>query len=329
MYVRCAGCGTTTRVVPTELDRGSTCISCGRHADLNRAHELGSTPNERYHRASAFAREKRIDLASAYSVLMGIIPMEKALPIPVDERYDHGFTDAIDAGFMTVQQAIERGDRVLYASTLQQRHGFPMDTAFLVTDNRMRLLEALALQSGDAPPAASDRHNTRGVWNVVQVAVAFVLVGAGTVAMLRTQERPAALAKEVAAATEAPRAEHATSPDPPQPPAVPQETVAFRTDAHGRVTEVSGPDPKTVLVGLCKHAQFSATLSPIAVAPAVPPSAGDRLGFVRDMNDLSVQRCVSIHRDFRTGRWFAGDGREPLEIQRAPTLPPGTEITPL
>lgn len=327
MYIRCAGCGKTTRVWPTDV--AVTCVNCSRHVGLDRANELGSTSEERFRRARDFASEKKIDLASAYSVLLGILPIEDALPIHLDDRYDRGFDAAIDEGFLTVQQAVERGDRVLYASTLQQRHGLSMDTAFLVADNRMRLFEALTLQNGDYAPAGSKRPTTRGVWNIAQVAVAFVIVGAGAVALLRRQEPSAGFGGSAAAIAPPSQAAPATSPEPPQPPPVPQANVAFKTDAEGRVTEVSGPDPKTVLLGLCKHTQFAATFSPIALAPSVPPSAGDRLGFVRDSGDFSAQRCVSIHRDFRTGRWFAGDGREPLEIQRAPTLPPGTAITPL
>jgi hypothetical protein len=37
---------------------------------------------------------------------------------PAGAPYDRGFKDAVDEGFLTVRQAIERGDRALYASTL-------------------------------------------------------------------------------------------------------------------------------------------------------------------------------------------------------------------
>lgn len=329
MHIRCAACARTTRVWVGELDSGFTCAACGWQTSLDLAKSLGATPEELFRKSRGFAIEKGIDLASAFSVLLGILPIDEALSVHLDDRYDPGFDDAVKQGFMTVQQAIERGDRAVYASMLQQKHGLAMDRAFQVADNRMLVSDALALQSADDARDAAQRRGTRGVWNIVQIAVAFVIVGAVTVAVLRMKDRPAVFARGAAAIAKPFRARHAVSPDAPQPVSQPQENVAFKTDAEGRVTEVSGPDPKSVLFGLCRHTQFLPTLTPIAVAPAVPPSAGDRLGFVRDSGDPSAGRCIAIRRDSRTGRWFAGDGREPLEIQRAPSLPPGAATAPL
>lgn len=329
MYVRCAGCGETTRVAPAELHDGVTCTSCGRHASLDRAKDLGSTPDERYHRARDFAREKKIDLASAYSILLGILPMAKALPIPTEEHYDKGFNESIDDGFMTVQQAVERRDRVLYASTLAQKHGLSMGLAFLVTDNRMHLADALAQQAGDASPAVEKSQSTRTLWNIVEVGVAVVIVAVAMLMIFRPSPASPELARASAATAPISRAARPDRQGSQQPPSKLPEAVVVKTDLQGRVVEVSGPDPKTVLVGLCAQSEFSRTLTPIALAPAVPPSAGDRMGLLRDMNDLSVARYVAIHRDLRTGRWFTGDGLNPLEIQRADTLPPSTAITPI
>lgn len=276
--------------------------------------ELGTTPTERYRRARAFATEKKIDLASAYSVLLGTIPIDDAVAAPPDERFDPEFDHAVTEGFLTVQQAVERGERGVYASTLQQRYDLQSELAFLVTDNRMRLSEALAVQAA----SASDHRSTHLLWNIVQVGTAVVVLGMGMFAMLRPRDQPAAFSAAIAATAGRLHLSRTKTPDPPPVPAEPPELVVFKTDAQGRVIEVSGPDPNSVLVALCKHTQFAATLSPIAVAPAVPPSVGERLGFVRDSRDLSARLCIPIRRDSRTGRWFAGDRRDPIEAQRAP-----------
>ncbi len=187
VYIRCADCGASTRVVFGGIGRGAlscTC-TCGRKHSLARVGELGSTPDERYHRALEQSKSLGIDLASAYSVLLGIIPREKALstrdqsegsdpgaakryspsvptegPLeylpqrsePVEARgvpalgeamYDPGFGSAVAAGFLTVEQAVMRGDRVFWALRIAQKHGLSMGVAFMIADNKVRLDEAL------------------------------------------------------------------------------------------------------------------------------------------------------------------------------------------
>ena len=244
-------------------------------------------------------------------------------------RCDRGFDAAIDRGFLTVQQAIERGDRARYASKLQKRYGFDQDRAFLVTDNMMSLAEALAEQTGVIPVEAADRPPIHWLWSTVQVTVAFVFMAAGTYAVIRQQKQPTALVLN-AVATRAPAGvPRESAPDPPAVPVAPAEIVAVQTGPDGQVTQVTGPDPKTVLRSLCDHPRFAGTLSPIGLAPAFPPSTGARLGLIRDISDPARPRCVAIQRDSQSGRWSAGNGLEPLEIQFAPELPPDTVMTPL
>jgi hypothetical protein len=241
-------------------------------------------------------------------------------------RCDRAFDAAIERGFLTVQQAIERGDRAHYAAALQQKYGLAMDRAFQVTDNMMSLAEALAEQTGVLPVEVTDPSGTHWIWSTVQVSVALVVIAAGTYAVFRQKERPTELVLNTVA-TRAPSSPRRALPS--DPPAAPKELVAFQTGPEGRVTEITGPDPKTVLLRLCQHPQFAETLSPIALAPAFPPSTGARLGLIRDVADPERPRCVAIHRDSRSGRWSAGNGLEPLEIQLAPKLPPETILTPL
>src|SRR6185436_21029992 len=129
MYIRCPNCATSTRAAYS-IRQGVTCASCGRFTMLKNAKDLGETPQERFHRAYGFARKHRIDLASAYSVLLGIIQIEEAFPIPAADAYDPGFRDAVSRGFLSVQQAVERGDRVLYATTISLNYGIHMRDAF-------------------------------------------------------------------------------------------------------------------------------------------------------------------------------------------------------
>jgi hypothetical protein len=187
MYIRCADCSTTTRVPPGFQDRGVTCISCGRVYRLERVGELGPTPGERYQRALDYADEHDIDLATAYSVLLGILPPgqgpardrrqdTRATPAEsaaspkaaAEVPYDPGFISTVAEGNLTLQQAIERGDRVAYASKVARRHDLPMHVAFLVADNRLGLREArenraaaghesLAAGHDSAAPPAGDQ----------------------------------------------------------------------------------------------------------------------------------------------------------------------------
>lgn len=296
MYLRCPNCLNTTRVDPANVERAVRCSVCADRISLERANDIGATPGERYRRARAFSRDQKIDLASAYSILLGIMPTEKALPVPEMDGYDPGFCDAVAQRGSTVQQAVERGDRNNKVGTL-------------VT-----------------PAELPHGSNTGRIWRFVELCTAAIVLGVALFIMLRPKPFDASTA--FAATTHVPRAAPSGDSHAANPRQQPPDAVVFKTDAEGRVTEVSGPDPKSVLVGLCRHPQFAKAIAPIALVPAVPPSTGDRLGIVRDVGGLSAERCVSIREDRRTGRWLAGDGRNPLEIQRAPTLPPGTEITP-
>src|SRR6185436_14699863 len=124
------------------------------------------TPVERSRRALQYAMLKKIDLVSAYLVLHGLIPPDAAVPlgegknpdgskatkkprIAVDTTdagtaitedleltsFDPGYCEAIEHGFLTFQEAVERGDRVAFATELSQQYDLQMDLAFMVADN--------------------------------------------------------------------------------------------------------------------------------------------------------------------------------------------------
>jgi hypothetical protein len=326
MYVRCPNCGTSTRAAYS-VHHGVTCSSCGKFTSLKHADDLGDTPHERFRRAFGFARAHRIDLASAYSVLLGIIPIDQAFPIPALDSYDPGFRDAVQRGFLTPQQANERGDRVLYATTISLNHGVEMKNAFLVADNRMPLEEAIerAAHGGERAP---DLHRTGKLWSFIEVAGAVAMLSLLLLAIAPWTPPPMAVSTASTAVAAPPPPPHAVVAQKQAPKTVPSKT-SFKINANGRVTQVSGPDPSSVLEGLCAHEEFAPRLSVVALTATVPPSSGDRLGIVRDLQSPGGERCVTIHRDKRTGKWIAGDGRNPIDIVAVPVLSGAAETPPL
>jgi hypothetical protein len=327
MWIRCPKCGRSTRAA-FNIALGVNCVSCGHYSSLENAKKLGATPQERFQLALGFARVHRVDLASAYSILLGIIPFDKALSIPGSFDYDPGFREAVERGFLTPEQAFARGDRPLYATTLALNHSLDMKTAFLITDNRMQLADAFQGMIEPESPDRSDPPETRAVWSSVKTAGALATVAVMVLTLFPSSRTTvnnadAAIPPSTSPAAALDAGSNSSRPAPKNSGAV------FRVDREGLVTKVSGPNPKVVLSALCAHEQFVQILSPVALAPAVPASPGTRLGLVRDVRDLSGTRCVAIHRDPSNGRWFVGDGRKPIETQKAPDLPPETTITPL
>jgi hypothetical protein len=327
MWIRCPKCGRSTRAA-FNVALGVNCVSCGHYSSLEKAKKLGATPQERFQIALGFARVHRVDLASAYSILLGIIPFDQALSIPGSFDYDPGFREAVERGFLTPEQAFARGDRPLYATTIALNHSLDMKTAFLIADNRMQLADAFQGMIEPDSPDLPVPPATRAVWSTVRTAGALATVAVMVFTLFPSSRTPVNSASMAAPPSTSPGAEPGSSSDSSRP-APKNSGAVFRTDEEGRVTEVSGPDPKVVLSELCAHEQFIQNLSPVALAPAVPASAGTRLGLVRDMRNLSGTRCVAIHRDPNSGRWVVGDGLNPIETQEAPYLPPETIITPM
>ena len=104
---------------------------------------------------------------------------------------------------------------------------------------------------------------------------------------------------------------------PPEEPEVPPvlQPVVSRADANGLLTQVWGPDPRSVLLAICEHPQYMSRVQPAYLAPGRPPGPAVRLGLVRDLVDMDVFETVTIRRDSRTGRWYAGNGRDPIVME--------------
>ena len=104
---------------------------------------------------------------------------------------------------------------------------------------------------------------------------------------------------------------------PPEEPEVPPvlQPVVSRADVNGLLTQVWGPDPRSVLLAICEHPQYMSRVQPAYLAPGRPPGPAVRLGLVRDLVDMDVFEAVTIRRDGRTGRWYAGNGRDPIVME--------------
>ncbi|MDH3628164.1 MAG: hypothetical protein OES25_10990 [Acidobacteriota bacterium] len=119
MYIRCAGCFSSTWVqslVPGEAASTVECKSCGLDYNLFNVGELGVEETEQYERAQQFAEFNGIDLPSAYSVLLGVMELDDAkehrrqiagaVPDAPAESSDvaEEVTNAIDAAMAVVEE---------------------------------------------------------------------------------------------------------------------------------------------------------------------------------------------------------------------------------
>ena len=92
-------------------------------------------------------------------------------------------------------------------------------------------------------------------------------------------------------------------------------------DSEGRVTQVNGPNPMTVLEAYCEAASGTYEREPLELAQAAPPSPDQRYGIFRDFSRLESKRAIRIRQDRESQRWIVGDGRTPIRTREAPANP--------
>ncbi len=301
------------------------CASCGRPLTLARAHELGATPSERFERALTFAQEHDIDLASAYSVLLGLVPLSAAARLPIEPAepakrdgaetsaapagelsHDPAFGPAVSRGRLTVRQAWERGDRVAYATRIASRHRLPMKLAFQVTDNVMTLRGALEQRR-----LAEERGGNEG--EKVEPAPTRSAAPLGA--------RPSMWALAVAGAL---LALVSLRPE-PQPllgtAEITRQDVGLAevvTDSRRRVVEVLGPTPASVLSAFCATGRDAGRYEAVDIAPSPLDPGRARIGLLRDPSNPEGVLAITIRIDPERQLWVTGDGRTPVEVRRAP-----------
>lgn len=352
VQVRCSHCGGATRVPLGVFDGDVTCGSCGRRPTVGEGANLGATPLERSRRAFQYAISNKVDLVSAYLVLHGILPREAATPLdggtkhklrkaldasktPAESAgpsevtasseaqvtaFDPGYCEAIEHGYLTFQQAVERGDRIAFATEISERYNLPMDLAFMVTDSVIQLDEArrrnaVAARSSYAPqPTAAAAASRPSPLAAVLLLGLVVLCGWG---LLSWRSGGADTRRTAGSGSGQPGSSAARdgSSDAYSPPASSQTPssgkVEILLDESGAMTQVSGPNPTDVLETFCSHPWNQSRYAFRSIAPGVVPSAGERIGLVLD-RDRNATMSILISRDARTRRWRMGSGQGPI-----------------
>lgn len=283
----------------------------------------------------AYAGEHEVDLATAYSQLLGIIgtgaepvPREQTTddePTEVDPvpaagpatDYDVGFIPAVADGCLTVRQAVERGDRVAFASRLTQRHGMSLDFAFQIADNRISLGEALRKHAaaGRSKVVRAERPARpagRKIWMSL-IGAAFLATAALGVWIGSTMGPEVDEPDSAAASRQASVWKH----------------VELQTDKMGRVVSVSAPNPTAVLRGFCRPEPSQQRCDPVEIRAAVSGAPGLRWGIFRTTDRKSGLRAIEIRRKGTVRSWTAGDGNGPIDDVAAPESPPGTPTIPV
>ncbi len=363
MYLRCAQCQATTWIATYEPvgQQDVVCQTCGREYRLAANDQLAGSSREQYEYAVRFAETHLIDLPSAYSVLLGIMSVEEAqeakqrenekeqaakarpatvprAPAPVEaaasmpevsaeELYDPGFREAVEAGCLTVQQAIERGSREAYAMRLARRHALPRELAFRVADNRVTLQAANQEVQSRIARARAEKERKKPASKMQRAMIAVfalaVLAGVGTQSYKMWKRM---VDESRAAETNTQIASTRTAIETVEPDEAPTDgprvvRTHLRTDPMGRVTQIVGPDPRSVLIAYCESGLPDRSLQPVELIDAVPPELDARDGLFRNEEQPGELYAIRIRRDEQTRRWIAGDGARPIDARVAPERP--------
>jgi len=275
-------------------------------------------------------------MATAYSFLLGLISREELSSVEefeieepaLDEEellvksaegtldaspaIDPGFQKAVARGRLTMEEAVRRGDRTVYADNLSRRYDLTMDLAFAVTDNRITLFQARKREEARprpdmqiATPSAGGAGKRLAVLSIVAVAILGISWG--------VSQRESAPRSQ----TESTLAKHSPAKPTPTGASPTYSSTEVLTDTRGRVTQVIGLDPRTVLLAYCGSENGSATCDPLEIMDTVPPSREVRLGTFRHPESPDTVRAISIQRNRFSRRWVAGDGEQPIPLTDA------------
>jgi hypothetical protein len=402
MYLRCTDCLTSTWVDVVQEDRlvdAVDCGACGRRCILAPIEELDNSVRAHYRRALDFANQHDMDMASAYSVLLGIMSREQAEvlrhssvcatpPPPPDDPvlqleaeakaevaaegesqdaarepgvqssarvkrhapverlplipdFDLGFTKAIARGHLTVQQAMTRGERNAFASRLGRRHRLSKELAYDVTDNRLSLRDALRRneKAQKVSPLArldADDETRASIAPAQAVAVLCLAVAILTFVTWRAWSEHFVTERDpirTMSVGTPPAGPNDGAPPTARPASKSDPLLAatgVRKDSLGRVLEVTGPDPKSVLIAYCEASESILGLSPLEITGTVPRFRNARLGLFRDLGALDSVYAIRIRKDASTGRWSAGGTSDaPIPVRPAPHLPPDVVRIPV
>jgi len=217
--------------------------------------------------------------------------------LPDDEfvEYDPGFRPAIAEGFLTVHQAVERGDRMIYASRVAKRHGLATDVALLVADNRMRLADAVQAKTAGRLGPGREYVSTAWAFGGVAVAAAVIVyigaiiwMGNGGFIGESTDRTAATLLRR-----------------PVRTPSV-RAAYEVRTDVAGKLTGIRALDAESVLATYCNSVRPSDPPVPVRVGSNGPDG---RLGI---FNQDGALYAIPIRKDGESAYWIAGNDKDPI-----------------
>ena len=100
------------------------------------------------------------------------------------------------------------------------------------------------------------------------------------------------------------------------------ESTNTRLDDHGRVTEISGTDPRHVLIAYCNKVDEKKRPTPIEIVQPNPPENGVRMGVFTDPRNGGGRYAIRIERRGGARNWVAGGNGEPVAVVQAPDVPP-------
>jgi len=364
MYFRCTDCYAATWVQGTEPSSDSqtlNCRSCGRGFTVQTAGNFDDDPSEQYETALALAEGNSLDLPTSYSVMLGIMTLEHAMnlrengvpaqemePKPEDAadpaasteaspppseadgsassalEYDPAFAQAVAHGYLSVQQAIERGERGRYVKRLIERHGISESLALMVADNKTSL--TMALRKDREEVAEILRPMQVAVWKkalgaaiaglaVVAVGIYGINVWSGIEADTRKVEE---WAETVSSKAEKERKAEIEAQAKEPKRTVPQRRVRILRDEEGRMLEIEGPDPSSILLAYCANQEPDGRYRPLELTVPDPPFPGHKLGVFTDEADLGKRYAITIRRTIQGRRWIASGGEQPIRATDAP-----------
>lgn len=214
-------------------------------------------------------------------------------------EYDPGFRHAVALGFLTVRQAIERGNRRHFVARIVQRHGLSVRHALLVAYNRVSLGRAVRLHRPQPELALAPVVGTGSARWLLPRVTAVALVGTLCVAVAWHEAGRVSHDRDLAAP---PKPSSTRSELRWEPPASHADR-SVQKDSRGRVTEVIAPTPNAVLNAYCQSLRGDA--KPIRLVPSSGPWRG-----IYSLEGR--QRAITIINYPHRQCWRTGDGLGPV-----------------
>ena len=325
MAIRCGACHRAMCLSEPSHGGGVSVAECARCSQQHMLPDLSLLRlTATLETAREVAREHRIDLPAAYSILLEILSVEAVLDtfdseaeeVPPTEMVsrsraldlDPAFHAAIQAGTLTAAQAVQRGSRSAFASRLVARHELSESAALDVADNKIPLIDAIRQRGAREAIKVRELVTSGPSQRLPLLVMALVLVVLAASAFKSWQKIDAAATSERAAAAEKIRRVI--------------ESTKTRLDDQGRVTEISGTDPRHVLIAYCNKVDGKKRPTPVEIVQPNPPENGVRMGVFTDPRNGGDRYAIRIERRGGARSWVAGGNGEPVAVVQAPDVPP-------